>query len=586
MSESGALFMKKLKDIKIKKKFRVIIIIVIISVAAVFVYMAKHSDAGTSYIQDTAKKQDITVYHSFPGTVSAVNSQSVMSAVSGVKISEVDVKEGDIVKAGDVIAKLDTSAVDEQIKEKEIGLDQTAKTNALSVKSAKKTLDDLNKNINDGLDPTRQGAQTSIDTSYASLLAAANAYNNEVSLNNEQLSSTIMGAIQTVNNAARTLESAQLSTQQAKDAQAHAKSVAEAKGSGGSYDPFLDDQSISNLGRNEETAKIDYDNAVKSYKVATINEESNLTQLFDQLISAQNSYFSTIDSYNATIRAQEQQMEGDKIQIEQAELGADDTLNTLQLADLKKQRDENYIVKAPIAGQITKLNAKAGDITAVSATTSLAKITDYSTMKVDIKVGEYDITSLAEGDDVTVSVPAIGKEYKGRISHIDREATSANGVSYFNAEVEFKADDDIRAGLSAEVKLNVIDRKGVTAVDNSSIMTDTDGSSFVYVKKDGQKEYTKQGVVCGATDGQYTEIKSGLKPNEVFYYDTASIVTDMTDSSYMDDSEGGGADSGAGTATDSGSAEGTGDAGNTGGAGDDGNAVSTGDAGAASDMSE
>ena len=476
-----------------------------------------------------------------------------------------------MVKTGDVIARLDTSAIDEQIKEKEIGMSQTSKTNALSIKSAKKSYDDLQQNINDGLDSTRQSAQNGIDSAYVSLLTAVNAYNNEVSLNNEQLSSTIMTAIDGVDNASRSLASAQLSTQQVKDAKAHAETVAEGKGF--SYDPFADNQSIATSEMSLQSAQSSYDNAVRNYKIAKISEENTLTQLFDNLITAQNSYFSAIDSYNIAIRGQEQQIEGYKLQIEQAQLGADDSLSVMQLEDLKKQRDTNYIVTAPIDGQITKLNAKVGDITAVSATTSLAKITDYSSMKVNIKVGEYDVTSIKEGDAVTVSVPAIKKKYKGSVKHIDREAASSGGVSYFNAEVEFKADNDIRAGLSAEVRLNVIDEKDVVTVDNGSIMTDDDGSSYVYLKKDGKKEYQKQDIVCGATDGQYTEIQKGLKAGDVFYYDPMSAGGGTSESTYMDggDSDGEGAvvvegESAAGTEADGTSDSGTDNTGDAGAA--------------------
>lgn len=525
-----------MKSIKSGKKKKIIVIAVIAAAAVILFAVIKTRTPKTTYTQDTAAKQDITVYHSFRGTVSAVNSQSVMSAVSGVKISEVDVKEGDMVKTGDVIAKLDTSTVDEDIKEKEITMSQAAKANALAIESAQKTYNDTTKNIADGLDTTRQGAQNGIDSAYVSLLTAANAYNSEVSLNNEQLSSTIMNAIQGVDSAARSLESAQLSTQQTKDALTHAQDEATKKGL--TYDTFSGNQSIASSELSEESARAAYDNAVKSYKVAKISEENSLTTLFDQLITAQNSYFSAIDSYNAAIRGQEQQLDGYKLQIEQAQLSADDTLSVLQLENLKKKRDKDYVVTAPIGGQITKLNAKVGDITAVSATTSLAKITDYSSMKVDIKVGEYDITSLKEGDTVTVSVPAIDKEYKGSIKHIDREATSSNGVSYFNAEVEFKADKDIRAGLSAEVRLDVINLKGAVTVDNGSIMTDDDGSSYVYLKKDGQKEYAKQQIVCGATDGQYTEIKKGLKAGDVYYYDAMAAMGDLTESTMDGASDG------------------------------------------------
>lgn len=526
-----------------KKVIKIVIILAVIIIVIALIYRSKTKNGSSQYVQQTAETGDVNVYHSFTGTVAAVNSQNVMSAVSGIKVTEVNVKEGDTVKAGDVIAKLDTTAIDEQISEKEITMSQTSKSQALSVKSAEKSYKDLTQNIEDGLDSTRQGAQNSIDSAYVALLNAMNAYNNEVSLNNEQLSSTILSAINAVDSASRSLEAAELSTKQAKDAKAHAQSVAEENGL--DYDAFSNDQGIKSLEMSEESARAAYDNAVKSYKIAKITEENSLTQLFDNLITAQNSYFAAIDSFNATIRAQEQQLEGYKIAIEQAKLGTDNTLSQMQLDDLKKQREENYTLTAPIDGQITKLSAKTGDITAVSATTSLATITDYSTMKVNIKVGEYDITSISEGDKVSISVPAIDKDYEGEISHIDKEATSSSGVSYFNAEVRFSADEDIRSGLSAEVKLDVINEKGVVTIPNESIMTDDDGSAYVYIRENEKSDYTKRKIICGSTDGQITEVKEGLVNGEEYYYDALSASMDISMDGSSEDME-----TGAGDGTD------------------------------------
>ena len=104
-------------------------------------------------------------------------------------------------------------------------------------------------------------------------------------------------------------------------------------------------------------------------------------------------------------------------------------------------------------------------------------------------------------------------------------------------------------------------------------MTDDDGSSYVYLKKDGKKEYQKQDIVCGATDGQYTEIQKGLKAGDVFYYDPMSAGGGTSESTYMDggDSDGEGAvvvegESAAGTEADGTSDSGTDNTGDAGAA--------------------
>ncbi|HBH70892.1 MAG TPA: hypothetical protein DDX59_05385, partial [Lachnospiraceae bacterium] len=383
------------------------------AVLGFFIWKTKKSAADV-YLEDTVSKRDIVTYHTFTGTAAAVDSRSVMSAVSGVKVTEVPVEEGDYVKEGDVIAVLDSSGLDEQISEKKAAMAASANSSSIQIRSAQHSYNSLQSNVKDGLDSSLQGAQAGIDSAFSGLVSAQQAFNNEVNLNNRQLSATILGAIQNVDNAYNAVQRAALSTQQAKDAQAHAEQQAkdaqahaeqQAEDAGLPYDKFSSShsssQAIESSELSEDQAWDAYHQALTSYEAAKINEENQLTQLFDSLITAQNSYLNAVDSYNAAVRSTKQQLESYSLQVQQAQAGADDTVSRLQLDNLEDQR-KDYTITAPISGQITKLSVKTGDITAVSNTTSLATITNYDKMKVDIKVGEYDIVDLKSGDPVTI----------------------------------------------------------------------------------------------------------------------------------------------------------------------------------------
>ena len=484
------------------------------AVLGFFIWKTKKSAADV-YLEDTVSKRDIVTYHTFTGTAAAVDSRSVMSAVSGVKVTEVPVEEVDYVKEGDVIAVLDSSGLDEQISEKKAAMAASANSSSIQIRSAQHSYNSLQSNVKDGLDSSLQGAQAGIDSAFSGLVSAQQAFNNEVNLNNRQLSATILGAIQNVHNAYNAVQRAALSTQQAKDAQAHAEQQAEDAGL--PYDKFSSSQAIESSELSEDQAWDAYHQAVTSYEAAKINEENQLTQLFDSLITAQNSYLNAVDSYNAAVRSTKQQLESYSLQVQQAQAGADDTVSRLQLDNLEDQR-KDYTITAPISGQITKLSVKTGDITAVSNTTSLATITNYDKMKVDIKVGEYDIVDLKSGDPVTIRIQALKKDYTGKIAHIDREATVENGVSYFNAEVNFAPDENVRGGMSAEVKLTINDLHDVLSISNDAVQNADDGSSYVLVRSKDGKTYTRKDVTLGATDGSYTQVTDGLSDGDKVYY--------------------------------------------------------------------
>ena len=95
-----------------------------------------------------------------------------------------------------------------------------------------------------------------------------------------------------------------------------------------------------------------------------------------------------------------------------------------------------------------------------------------------------------------------------------------NGVSYYEAEVDFDTDDDIRSGMSAEVRLTVNDLSKVVTVLSEAIQTADDGTAYVLV--DGEEPNSKINwpVTLGASDGTYTQITNGLSAGESVYYTT------------------------------------------------------------------
>jgi multidrug efflux pump subunit AcrA (membrane-fusion protein) len=138
-------------------------------------------------------------------------------------------------------------------------------------------------------------------------------------------------------------------------------------------------------------------------------------------------------------------------------------------------------------------------------------------MKIAVKIGEYDILGVDEGDSVIVSIDALDATYDGTIKKIARDATVQGGVSYFEAEVEIEADEVVRSGMSAEVKLIIEDVKQVVSVPSAAVVADSNGEYFVYVKDPADPKNTTPvqiPVTIGVTDGSYTQITQGLSEGD------------------------------------------------------------------------
>ena len=477
---------KPAKARKKKKKWLkpVIILAIIAAVIAFIAIKAGNSTAG--YTQEKAELRDIKTYHSFTGNIAPVEEENVMpSASTSQQVKEVLVEEGDEVKKGDVLFKLDTANLEEQIKELQASMNAASKQNSVAIALAQKTYDDYKSNMDASLNSSVIQAQSALDSSYSALVGAQQKYNTEVGLNAKGWSSAMLTATSQVDQAYSALRSAELLN----DA--------------GSTD-------TTKAGLN--SARENYSNAVDSYEASKVNEDSNLTTLYDALITAQTSYLDALDSYNSTVTASDQQLGMYALQVEQAKAAADTTANQLKLADLQRQLN-NCTVTAPRDGIVTALPAKKGDMTV--AGTSMATVTSFDQMKIDIKINEYDILGVKEGKKVEIGVDALDKTYEGTISKIAKVATIDNGVSYFKSEVDFKADDDTRSGMSVEVKLPINDLSQVVTVSADAISTEKDGTAYVNVYAADGKTVTKQKVTCGATNGTYTQITDGLKEGDV-----------------------------------------------------------------------
>lgn len=435
-----------------------------------------------------------------------------------------------MVEEGDVIAKLDTSDVDQQIAELETSMSSTAAKNALSIEQAQDQYDNLMQNIEDGLDSTTNSALQQIDSAFQTLSSALNSYNEEVLLNNDAQSSTISSAIQSVESAYEQLESAALQVQQAYETKTDAiyqyeKTLADGEES--DFDGTSYDQQIESAELSESHAQTSYDTALQNYETAKINEENSLTKLFDAVVQAETSYITAITNYNTTQRSIAQQLESYELAIRTAEANADQSSSELQLQELEESLDD-YVITAPMSGEVTSLDCQVGDVTEVSSTTSLATITNYDKMMVSISVSEYDISNLSVGSSVTVTVDALERDYDGTVSAIDKIGTNASSIAYFTCEVEFTPDGDVLEGMTAEVTLTVTDVADAVVLPSDAIMTDTDGSSYVYTLAD-DGTYQKQTVTLGSTDGTYTQITDGVTDGETVYYTIATAET--TDSS-------------------------------------------------------
>ena len=120
-----------------KKKSIKIIVAVLVVILIVCVYVFS-SAKPTEYRTYSVSRGDIRTVISGSGTISAKNSRKEYSKISA-EITDIYYNEGDTVKAGDVIMKLDSATYQNNIQSQLIAIEQSK----LSKSDVEKQISDL-----------------------------------------------------------------------------------------------------------------------------------------------------------------------------------------------------------------------------------------------------------------------------------------------------------------------------------------------------------------------------------------------------------------------------------------------------------
>lgn len=468
--------------VKNKKTKKIIIAIVIVCIALILFFACKNGK-GTSgqYIEVQAQTKDMSSYLEFSGNVEAADDANVYADASA-KVLEVKVEEGDEVKAGDVLAILDSSDVEYNIQLKEAALKATNTSNYYNIKDTQNALDQYQETMDSGLNTALVSAQKALLSAQQSYQDAADTYNQAKSDYENNKNSNVVSA-----------------NQQLKSAQAAYDSAARQHDDG-----MMSDEAF-------ESSQVSLASAQENLKLAKEQAQKQIDDYYDAVTQAEQALANAERDYEASLLSTDQSGENYENNVEKAQALASTETSELELAHLKESLDD-YTIYAPIDGTITTLNLKEGNYTAAGNTIA-AVIQDFSTMQVSVKIDEQNVGGVHVGDPVSVYINALDQTYEGKVSEISRTAVKSNNAVYVEATVEFAADENVRSGFSAEVKLVKASAENAICIPLDAVNYDTDNTAYVNVKgADGETE--KRKVTLGLSDTSMVQVTEGLSEGE------------------------------------------------------------------------
>ena len=528
------------------KKHKIITIIIIVAVL-IAAKSLLFKDAAQGYVQETAEKRDIVTYNSFVGNV-APASDIELTAQTTEEVTEVLVKKGDKVKAGDIIAKLDTTTIDYNIKLQEANLKSAKQSNKYNISDAKRGYENYKDTIDQGLNASLESARSQMESAEKALNDAKEKYEEAKKTvedgSHESIQSLYLQreqAYRAYDSARDTASDAYSYYREARDAYLTAQSAADAATAAGETNATSLQATASQLksamlsaetqmnsaDRSVTNAKGSYDDACTAYNNA---KKSILDNLEDAIESAQTSYDTAAKNFEITKLQVNQQLESYEAAYDKTKALSDVSAAEIQLAQLKASR-EDYIIKAPASGTVTSLSLEKGET--ITMGMPMAKISDLEGMQVEIKVDEYTVKNVKISDPVKIYIDALEKEYEGTLVEVDKTATVEGGVSYFNAKVSFTPDEEVKSGMSVEVKVTRVNEPDTVSVTQNSLQYRDDNTAYVYVKDENGKLKEKT-LTLGASDGVYVQVTEGLSEGDVIFY-PQKFAFDMEDMDSMRD---------------------------------------------------
>lgn len=430
-------------------------------------------------------KTDLQNEISLTGTVESADSVMVYSDLNSF-IQQVNVKVGDRVEAGQVLAQLDTTDLELQIAQQQAELNKMGQQSALSQQMRERELANAQGDLANGLD--------------ASIISAENA---------------LRSAQQELNNARRDLENHQDDLDHADDVMNAAEKALsrasaardEAKRKFEAADP--EDPNYEELRQKYNEAEDAWDVAFRDWQAKDTEYGSDLSSYSRNYRSARVAYENALAAYNAAQNASDQNLENLEDQLRSAEIDGDTTANQIALQQSQKNLADSTI-KAPITGTVTAVYAKVG--APGSGLLFVVENTDDLVIKTELK--EYDVASVQEGMPVQIKSDATGDQvFPGSVSHIAPTAqkaadgsTQSSGSVEFDTEVRLEQlDSGLRVGMNVRMTVVTAERKGVWAVPYDALVTDAQGQSVVYVARPEGEEGGMVAVAVPVTTGLETD---------------------------------------------------------------------------------
>lgn len=489
--------------------------IVLAIIVLILVWLGSFAKVPVNYRTADVERGDITVSVSGSGTIKAKESRKEISKVTA-RVEEVFFEEGDEIKEGDVIVKLDSSDYEQTVNSQKNSLEQAQ----ISKDNANRQLKNLkiisnsdgfvdNLNISEGsyVVTNTKICDVLVPNKYEIKLQFLASEDNKIEVGNLanvfllNSYSYITGTVSYVGTNKHVLQ--------------NGSNVVDVIIEINSTEYVLDGWTAN------ATVVASTGSAIQS-----ANDGVFTSSKANQILSG-----STGTVVKLYVKDGSEVKKGDIIaELQNLDLTASAESSSISVENLNQQLQysqsklEDYAISASIDGTITAQNIKVGDW--VSSGTLISTISNLETFEFLVPIDELDISKISKENKVLVSIDAlpetIENPIEGKITKISLEGVSVGGVTDYYATVEIPYVEGLRIAMNASADIIISESLQTLKVPVECVSKEN-GKYFVEVVNEEEK--VKREVEIGIQNTSYYEIISGLIEGEEVYVPQQNLLS-------------------------------------------------------------
>jgi RND family efflux transporter MFP subunit len=441
------------------------LLLVLIGAGTFFLLRAKQASAAaatstTTMQTATARQGNLVLQASGAGYLVAATEASVGFDVSG-KIASLEVKLGDQVEKGQLLAKLDDTDLQTALENANLNWQELTSAEAIA------------------------NARLSISTAEAAVITAQSALNGVTYWQNEALIQEYYAKYLV----------AKANLERAQDAYDRAN-VGE----------YLNNTDEANLYQQLYNAQQAFKTAEYYYSMYSQKPSQRQTDAAQATLALEQAKLQNAKDYLQALTSGT---------IPASATGADMS-NLRQAHEAITTAEENLAAAnlyAPISGTVMTLNAKAGD----NVNGSILTIDALNPATIQFYLDASDWTNLKVGYAVSVTFDALpGQTFTGKVIEVMPGLVSAQGSSMVEGTAALdKSVEEIGLPVGIDANIDVISGQALNAVliPVEALHKLSDGSYTVFVMQNGKP--VLKTVEVGLQDDTYAQIKSGLSAGDV-----------------------------------------------------------------------